>query len=71
MIFWKIQNHKYPFCIIKHYQEEGPVETMAVLALVLDCMKFWKITHSSYDGKEHILEVVIVSEIGKKRHCNH
>jgi hypothetical protein len=32
-----VQNHKYPFCIIKPIPGKKGRETMADLALVLDC----------------------------------
>jgi hypothetical protein len=60
-----VQN-KYPFCIIKPLpREKKGRETMADLALVLDC-KFL-ITRTVYDGKEALhLGSCDRIEIGKK-----
>jgi chaperonin GroEL len=68
MILENVQNHKYPFCIIKPpYQGKKGRETMADLALVLDCKVLEGITRTSYDGKEALhLGTCDRIEIGKK-----
>jgi hypothetical protein len=48
MILENVQNHKYPFCIIKPpYQGKKGRETMADLALVLDCKVLEGITQTT------------------------
>lgn len=67
-ILENVQKHKYPFCIIKPpYQGKKGRETMADLALVLDCKVLEGITRTNYDGKEVLhLGTCERIEIGKK-----
>jgi chaperonin GroEL len=68
MILENVRKHKYPFCIIKPpYQGKKGRETMADLALVLDCEVLEGITRTNYDGKESLyLGTCERIEIGKK-----
>jgi chaperonin GroEL len=68
LILDNVQNHKYPFCIIKPpYQGKKGRETMADLALVLECKVLEGITRTNYDGKEALhLGSCNRIEIGKK-----
>lgn len=68
MILENVTKNKYPFCIIRPpYQGKKGRETMADLALVLNCEVLQGISRVNYDGKE---EVYLGSceriEIGKK-----
>lgn len=68
LIRTNVQNNKYPFCVIKApYQGRKGRETMADLALVLDCEVLQGIARVNYDGKEQLyLGSCERIEIGKK-----
>jgi hypothetical protein len=65
MILENVQNHKYPFCIIKPLKEERSWNN-GWFSIGFNCKFSW-ITRTNYDGKEASeWEVVIVSNRERK-----
>ncbi len=68
LIVTNVQNHNYPFCIVKPpYLGKKGRETMLDLALILECQLLEGISRVNYEGKEELyLGSCQRMEVGKK-----